>query len=790
MTSRRSSRSSTTNNKGKSRTSSGRRRSSRKPKRSLPKISLTLDQWLDLAGLGLLLLALLTFLSFLSTQGALTGWWLGVLRGTFGWGVFAVPLGLGVIGLWLILRRFEDRRPQFESEMVIGVAMAFLTALASLHLLAGALYEDDLDVLADQGLGGGALGLFVDDLLLEAVGSWGTVVVLLALWVISLTFAFGVSVVELVHFAGRAWSWIRGRGPLLAESQEQPELVINLPTAPSEIQQRPTRRQTASSEPTPSQTTPVTKPVRSTPPQAAELPLGPTADLTFPRTHIIGGQQSWQLPAVDQVFEAGGDQEISETEIRERAQIIETTLRSFGVPGRVTEVNRGPAITQFGVEPGYIKGRGGKETKVKVSRIAALADDLALVLAAPRIRIETPVPGKSIVGIEVPNAEVALVALRDVIETKAFQRLRKKTPLPLALGQDVAGRSVIADLTAMPHLLIAGATGSGKSVCVNGILACLLSFNTPDQLKLIMVDPKRVELVPYNGIPHLMVPVVVDLERVVSTLQWVTREMDGRYRKFAKIGARNISDYNQRIAARKTAAPAGASPADDDKPLAYIVVVIDELADLMMIAPDETERTVCRLAQMARATGIHLIIATQRPSVDVVTGLIKANFPARISFAVASSVDSRVVLDTVGAERLLGRGDMLYMSPESGQPQRLQGVFVSDGELQKLVRHWKGAHGADEVASDEVQPMVQQPLWEEMRQEADQKPPEDVLMDNAIEVVQEAGRASISLLQRRLRIGYTRAARLIDLMEDKGIIGPAVGGSYAREVLLDKEESD
>jgi S-DNA-T family DNA segregation ATPase FtsK/SpoIIIE len=328
----------------------------------------------------------------------------------------------------------------------------------------------------------------------------------------------------------------------------------------------------------------------------------------------------------------------------------------------------------------------------------------------------------------------------------------------------------------MPHLLVAGATGSGKSVCVNAILACLLSFNTPDQLKLMLVDPKRVELVPYNGIPHLLTPVIVDLERVVGALQWVTREMDGRYRKFAKLGARNIADYNRRVASRS------------EDPLPYIVVIIDELADLMMLAPDETERTICRLAQMARATGIHLVISTQRPSVDVVTGLIKANFPARISFAVASSVDSRVVLDTTGAERLLGRGDMLYMSPESGQPLRLQGVFVSDQELQKLVRHWKGVRGVDDAKETAPEPLVQQPLWEGMRQETKEKFPEDVLLGDAIDVVQEAGRGSISLLQRRLRIGYTRAARLIDLMEEKGIVGPAAGGSHAREVLLDQAE--
>jgi S-DNA-T family DNA segregation ATPase FtsK/SpoIIIE len=783
MTSRRTSGSNKTNQRGKRSTSSTRRKPSAKSRRSLPRIRLTLDQWLDLMGLALVLLALLTFLSFLSNQGMLTGWWLGVLREIFGWGVFVVPLGLGAIGLWLIMRHFEEKRPQVRPDVIVGIVLAFLAALASLHLVAGLFYDEELIDLAEQGLGGGHAGRLLDELLLNAVGNWGAVVVLVALWVIALTFALGISVVEMVQYVERALAWVRGRGPLFSESDAEPELIINVPSAKSTEPQQPTLRSSAHPQAAPAKSELVPQAARSQPSNPADMPPALATGPTFSRTHVIGGQQTWQLPALEEVFESGGEQELSETEIRERAQIIEATLRSFGVPGRVIEVNRGPVITQFGVEPGYVESRGGKKTKVKVSRISALADDLALALAAPRIRIETPVPGKSIVGIEVPNAEVANVAFRDVIETDEFMRLKKRAPLPLALGQDVSGRAVVADLTAMPHLLIAGATGSGKSVCVNAILGCLLGFKTPDQLKLILVDPKRVELVPYNGVPHLLVPVVVDLERVVGTLQWVTREMDGRFRKFAKLGARNIADYNRRV----TAKAAGVQVPGAEL-LPYIVVIIDELADLMMLAPDETERTVCRVAQMARATGIHLVIATQRPSVDVVTGLIKANFPARISFAVASSVDSRVILDTTGAERLLGRGDMLYMSPESGQPLRLQGVWVSDEELQKLVRHWKGVRGVAEGEEAKVEPMVQQPLWDEMRQEIEETHPEDVLLGNAIEVVQDAGRASISLLQRRLRIGYTRAARLIDLMEDKGIVGPAVGGSSARDVLLDKPD--
>ncbi|MBI4630996.1 MAG: DNA translocase FtsK, partial [Chloroflexi bacterium] len=334
-----------------------------------------------------------------------------------------------------------------------------------------------------------------------------------------------------------------------------------------------------------------------------------------------------------------------------------------------------------------------------------------------------------------------------------------------------------------PHLLIAGTTGSGKSVCVNSIICALLIQNTPDDLKFLMVDPKRVELTSYNNIPHLLVPVIVDMERVVGSLQWVTREMDERYRKFAKAGTRNIVDYNARIGK------------EAEKKLPYLVVIIDELADLMMLAPDETERTITRLAQMARATGIHLIIATQRPSVDVVTGLIKANFPARIAFAVASSIDSRVILDQPGAEKLLGRGDMLLQSPDTGQPLRMQGVFVSDVEIQRLVRYWKGARGMDVDSDESPQPQavasapmtpgaptpIQTPMWEE--DNGSKSDSEDDLFDESVKVVREMRKASITLLQRRLRIGYTRAAKLIDELEEKGIVGPAKSGAQQREVL-------
>ncbi|MEN8098303.1 MAG: DNA translocase FtsK, partial [Chloroflexota bacterium] len=472
----------------------------------------------------------------------------------------------------------------------------------------------------------------------------------------------------------------------------------------------------------------------------------------------------------------------ADARIREQVDIIEQTLASFGAPSRVVEVNPGPVITQYGVEPQYIQQRNGRRVKVKVGRITSLADDLALALAARSIRIEAPVPGKGYVGIEVPNSEPTNVNLRDVMESDAFESI--DSALRIALGHNVSGSSVAVDLTHMPHLLIAGTTGSGKSVCINSLATCLLLNNTPDQLRFLMVDPKRVELTGYNGIPHLLTPVIVDLNKVVGTLQWVLREMDSRYLKFAEAGARNIADYNQHLTS------------NGNKKLPYIVVIIDELADLMLMAPEDTERTVCRLAQMARATGIHLIIATQRPSVDVVTGLIKANFPARIAFAVTSSTDSRVILDTTGAERLLGRGDMLLMAPDSAQPSRMQGCNVAEHELRRLVEFWrrqrldaveagKQERAAKKDDEPEKEPPKQQPLWEEIieLEEQEQAKDQDELYDQAVETVRSIGKASVSLLQRRLRIGYTRAARLIDEMEERGIVGPHPGGSRQRQVL-------
>ena len=474
----------------------------------------------------------------------------------------------------------------------------------------------------------------------------------------------------------------------------------------------------------------------------------------------------WHLPPID-ILDKPTEVKLDKDAIDQRAKLIEEALASYGVEAKVVQINIGPTVTQFGVEPGWDKkykevkekGRNGSyeakveevsRTRVRVERITSLANDLALALAAPSIRIEAPVPGAPVVGIEVPNTVFGSVALRGAIESAAFQKIRARSKLALGLGKGAGGEAVAADLTRMPHLLIAGATGSGKTVCLNSTVCCLLLHNSPDDVRFIMIDPKRVELVTFNGVPHLLAPVVVDTDKAIKALKWLNQEMDNRYRQFAKAGARNIEGYN------KDRAPGEALP--------YLVLLIDELADLMMTASDEVEHSLCRLAQLARATGIHLVVATQRPSVDVVTGLIKANFPTRISFAVTSHVDSKTILDMVGAEKLLGRGDMLYMPTEASKPKRLQGSFVSDAEIERLVYFW-GNQQQIKVSSVDFDEVAGHPSGALRSIGA----PPDPLMEEAKRLAQEYRHISTSFLQRRLRIGYPRAARLMEDLQQSGL---------------------
>ncbi len=450
--------------------------------------------------------------------------------------------------------------------------------------------------------------------------------------------------------------------------------------------------------------------------------------------------------------------------------MIMKTLSEFGIPATVIGYRMGPAVTQFAVQPGFIKKPGASEDddaqqmKVRVAQIANLQKDLALALSAERLRIEAPVPGKPYVGIEVPNATASVVRLKPILESEEFQR--NGAPLAIALGRDVSGHPLVADLARMPHLLIAGATGSGKSVCITSLAACLAMNNAPEDLRMIMIDAKMVELLRFNGLPHLYGKVETNIERILGVLRWVVIEMEHRYRLLEAAKARDLEAYNRKQIRRA-----------DGVTLPRIVVLIDELADLMMSAPDQTEHNLVRLAQMARATGIHLVVATQRPSTDVVTGLIKANFPARLAFAVASGVDSRVILDYTGAESLLGRGDMLFLNPEQGTPVRAQGVMVTDMEIERILDFWQKN---SDLPVDDVPP------WEKLLNEPDENEDEG-LIDQAISLVKSGQRASASLLQRRLRIGYPRAARLLDQLEEMGIVGPSQGGGRERDVLLTEE---
>lgn len=542
-------------------------------------------------------------------------------------------------------------------------------------------------------------------------------------------------------------------------------------------------------------------------PEEAPAAAAPSADAASYLGETAG---DWRLPAVELLDHAPvmGPSGIDNDS---KARAIEDALASYNIEAKVVEINPGPAVTQFGIEPGWVrrfkevrvKDADGKQLldehgrpvvrrdevsrkRVKVDAIANLDKDLALALAARSIRIEAPIPGKPLVGVEVPNEEFEFVSLRGVIESPLFAKERAKTKLAVALGKGSGGDHEVADLAKMPHILIAGATGSGKSVSINALLASLLMQASPQDLRLILIDPKRVEMAPYASLPHLLMPVILDVDKVVSALRWAINEMDERYKKFSSIGARNIVSYNDN---KKVV-----------EPLPYIVIAIDELADLMMAAPYDVEHALTRLAQLGRATGIHLIVATQRPSVDVVTGLIKANFPTRMSFAVSSVTDSRTILDTGGAEKLLGKGDSLYLPQDAPKPKRVQGVFVSDRELERIIRAWnsqntdsKPAHvrvdsGAEDAppppaaslpsagpgpaapaAPPEAKPLAHPTLSEIIAEDEAMDP----LYEEAKAIAERASNVSTSLLQRRLRIGYNKARSLIEMLEEEGLIEPA-----------------
>ncbi len=483
------------------------------------------------------------------------------------------------------------------------------------------------------------------------------------------------------------------------------------------------------------------------------------AMLSADEINIEKAPRKYKKPPVTLLDKPAGAARSNSSLLTEKARKLEETLRNFHVDARVMQVIQGPTVTRYEIQPAV---------GVKVSSIVRLADDIALNLEAKSIRIEAPIPGKAAVGIEVENDKVTMVHIREVIDSQEFKSSRSK--ITFAVGKNIGGKAVAADLKAMPHLLIAGATGSGKSVCINSIIVSLLYKANPDEVKLILIDPKVVELGNYNGIPHLMIPVVTDPAKAAAALNWAVSEMTDRYKKFAEEGVRDLESYNEYVKAN----------GEEDKVMPQVVIIIDELADLMMAAPSQIEESICRLAQMARAAGMHLIVATQRPSVDVITGVIKANIPSRIAFAVSSQVDSRTILDMQGAEKLVGKGDMLFNPMGIGKPVRIQGTFISDNEVHKVIEYVKG-----QVENVDYNEDVLTRIEKNEHSAADEDG--DELLSDAIDLVVKSGQASVSMLQRRFRIGYNRAARIMDMMEARGIVAPQ-DGSRPRQVLLTEQE--
>ncbi|MBI5032814.1 MAG: DNA translocase FtsK 4TM domain-containing protein [Chloroflexi bacterium] len=715
----------------------------------------------EIVGVILFLIGALTLMTLLRiTRGTVSDLWASLLRTLFGWGAFALPLAAFGAGAYMV-RRGENEQAKIAWGRVFAVEFFFAVLLALVHLLNPV---TDAASSAQSGDGGGFVGYAISTALASVMGNLWAGVALAFLGLLALPGILGLSATQL-----HAWS------DSLAERAEQ--------TKPSRPGMRTTKtpvepERVTKSVPTPvaEKTQPTKQPVVTKEPPEPVAPIRPTFGTKAPMktsaspilTPHARSKRTAQKPPLEQILEQANEGKYTSDEAKRQGQIIIETLANFGIPIELLEeeIRVGPTITQFGLKPGFVQVRGNdgsiQQRKISVNRIVSLQHDLELALARAPIRIEAPVPGRPIVGVEVPNQMISVVSLRGVMESESFKK--KKSSLKIALGRDVSGGGITADLASMPHLLIAGATGSGKSVCINAIIACLLFDNSPDELRMIMVDPKRVELVNFNGIPHLLGPVVVNNQEVVPCLRWLTREMDNRFTLFAKQKVRNIDSFNEKM------------KKENGDTMPFIVALIDELADLMLAAPEETEKALTRLAQMARATGIHLVIATQRPSVDVVTGLIKANFPSRISFAVTSSVDSRVVLDTPGAEKLLGKGDMLYMASDSSKLSRMQGCYVSDDELARLVQFWR------EKAVTDMRDIAQEAPWKNVSDAKEGS--DDDLIEKATELVSQFDRTSISFLQRKLGIGYPRAARLMDQLEESGVVGPDEGGGKSRAVIV------
>ncbi len=698
----------------------------------------------QLAAVGLILFGLLLLFTLAGlNSGVLVNALARLLVFLFGWGSYLIALLTVALGL-LWLRHLVHQPMVWRWRPVIGWEMAFVGLLALTHTL----LRTQGWYAVEGGRAGGVVGWAVSIFLITSLGPLMTYLILIPFTLIGLGLAFDLTGSEVRSFFQRlrvaihrpqaeSSSLSPPATPAKDVRQLSPGVVLS-PT-PSRRKRRP-RRSRKSASP------------RTAAPSTEGLP---------PLTLLHDAPPLGMEPE----------------EIERKKRIIEVTLEQFGLPAKVTEVRQGPTVTQFGLTPGYIsRGENGEEKrKVRVNQIVALKDDLALALAARTVRMEAPVPGRAVVGVEVPNERATLITLRHVLESEAYRRC--DAPLCFAIGLDVAGSAVVADLGKMPHLLVAGTTGSGKSVFIKAMAISLVMRNTPERLRIIAIDPKIVELSRLNGLPHLLGPAVTDLEKALRVLRWGVVEMENRYKKLAAVSARHLDEYNH-YAARH-----------GEPTLPRIVIFIDELADMMMLSPEETEKLLTRLAQKARAVGIHLVVATQRPSTDVVTGLIKANFPARLSFATASQVDSRVVLDMPGAESLLGQGDLLYFPPDAARPRRIQGCFVTDEELEAVIKWWS-AHSEEPMPSSPPWEVAEQPQNRPQALRLEGEGEDADYLERAIALARQMGSISTSAIQRRLRISYPRAARLMEEMEQMGIVGPQEAAGRTRRVLLPPEESD
>ncbi len=663
----------------------------------------------------------------------------------FGWASYAAPVALGLWGLKFV------RREVIRANIIKLIGFLILT-LALGSFLAMFLASDSTIRFRR----GGIVGLVFSDFLVAYFGRPGAYVILVMLGLLSLPLLGEILVLPfLANYFERARARFGGYLETLpffgAKKRSAPARVprvnaglVEAIKAVKSLTQRPKVLESQEDRPKKeveagALNIKIAKPSKPETSAKDKAPVRETSD------------ENYVLPALDLL---DSPPPVSVRQVKEdltqAAKILEDTLTDFGIAVRVADIERGPTITRYELEPA---------PGVKIGRITSLSDDIALAMKVAEVRIVAPIPGKNRVGIEVPNIQTTMVYLREVLACDEFKKATSK--LTLALGKDTAGKPIIADLGEMPHMLIAGTTGSGKTVCVNGIILSILFNATPNDVKFLMVDPKMVELAPYNGLPHMLCPVVTDPKKVAMALAWVTSEMDQRYQLLAKEGCRNIEAYNQK-----------------KQKLPYIIIIIDELADLMMMVRDQVESAIARLAQLSRAVGIHLILATQRPSVDVITGVIKANFPARISFKVASKVDSRTVLDMNGADKLLGRGDLLFLEPGQPKPIRAQSSYVKDNEIESVLNFIK----------KQAEPIYDETILKQQEQAlAGATMEKDELYDTAARLIIETGQASVSILQRRLRLGYTRAARLIDMMQDEGLVGP-YRGSKPRDILVDREK--